>query len=254
MRSPKFCYLPSQIQNTRTNDILQSGLTKDHPAESSLRVFLMIRKGSVLEVERKFRSLAVPKLSRHSGNPSFQSLRSLGSQTFRDIYYDRFDILSSAGIWVRSRNGEWQAKIKKGGNFTNSMFEELSGAESISSYVGQLLGCKVIKDNAFGLEPIASMTTDRMNWLADNKFQIVLDKMDFGHTVGEIELQMLVDLEVTAEGASIEEQKGKLMREMDEKIITFMDRYSWAFTPGEPKGKLSAYFEVMSRRCQSPYG
>ncbi|KAL5335550.1 hypothetical protein BJX70DRAFT_374820 [Aspergillus crustosus] len=131
----------------------------------------MIRKGSfLLEVERKFRSLAVPELSCHGGNPSFQSLRSLGSQKFRDVYYDHSDVLSSAGIWVRSRNGEWQAKIKKGGNFTNFMFEELSGAEAISSYVGQFLGCKVIKNNAFGLEPIASMTTDRMSWLADDNF------------------------------------------------------------------------------------
>src|SRR5438034_1587081 len=87
---------------------------------------------SILEVERKFCGLAVQKLTTNSGNPPFRSLESLGDRTIRDIYYDRSNILSTKGVWVRRRNGQWQAKIKRGGNFNNSRFEELSNAEDIS--------------------------------------------------------------------------------------------------------------------------
>jgi thiamine-triphosphatase len=208
------------------------------------------RTRSLLEVERKFRSLAVSELTKHGGSPPFQTLRSLESQKLHDIYYDRSNLLLSAGVWVRNRNGQWQAKVKKGGNFTNSMFEELSGALAISSFVRQFTGCSQGEAESFGLEPTANILTNRASWLADDRFRIVVDVMDFGHTVGEVELQQLVELDAGTT-TSIEEQKRKMMQEMDEKIAAFMKRYSWAFSPGDTKGKLSAYFERKSKLSSS---
>lgn len=196
------------------------------------------RTPCVLEVERKFRSLAVHELTRRGGIPHFKSLQKLPTQNLHDAYYDRANLLSSAGAWVRNRNGEWQAKIRKGGNFTNSMFEELRGARDISTYISRVTSLPCTEANNFGLRPIAEFSTRREAWIADDEFHIVLDTMDFGHEVGEVELQ-----QVLAENDPEEQQKQRMMREMDEKISLFMRQYGWAFSSGEPKGKLTAYFE-----------
>lgn len=202
----------------------------------------------ILEVERKFRSLAVRKLTQHGGTPAFKSLRQLPTQSLHDVYYDQSGRLSSAGAWVRKRNGEWEAKIKKGGNFTNSRFEELRDTGDIAAHVKRIVGTDVSVDasSSFGLSPIATLSTTRETWIADDEFSIVLDKTDIGHEVGEVELQRVV-AGVDGSGPS-EGQKESITRELDERISAFMKRYSWAFSPGEPKGKLTAYFEKMSSK------
>lgn len=212
----------------------------DRPMARSLPVTT-----SLLEVERKFRSLAVQELCRYRGNPPFRSIRSLGSHSINDVYFDRSDVLSAAGVWVRKRNGQWQAKIKKGGNFTNSRFEELSCPRDILRHVSRVTGTNEGEAQNFGLEPMAVMLTERATWIADEEFRIVSDVMDFGHTVGEVELQQSASFNTNSE-VSVEEQKRRMMQEMDERIAEFMKRYSWAFSPGEPKGKLTAYFEWKS--------
>jgi len=146
---------------------------------------------------------------------------------------------------VRKRNGLWQAKIRKGGNFTNSRFEEVYGARDISEYVRRITGIDDEEANNFGLYNIATFSTERETWIADSDFHIVLDTMDFGHVVGEVELQQEVLMDVRT-GFPSERQKQRMMQDMDGKISEFMRRYSWAFTQGEPKGKLTAYFERMS--------
>lgn len=203
----------------------------------------LLPKSCVLEVERKFRSLAVAKLSQTGGTPPFNSLRSLPMKTIRDTYYDKNNLLSSSGTWVRRRNGTWEAKINKGGNFTNSRFEELTGAADVAACVRSLIGVDHPETANFGLSTLADFTTTRETWVADNDFRIVLDVMDFGHTVGEVELQQV--LEGTNGEVPSELQKHAAAQEMDEKITTFMQRYAWAFTPGKPTGKLTAYFEMV---------
>ncbi|EHK44468.1 hypothetical protein TRIATDRAFT_36592 [Trichoderma atroviride IMI 206040] len=195
----------------------------------------------VLEVERKFRSLAVHELTQYGGLPHFKSLRKLPNQIIRDSYYDKSSILSSAGAWIRKRDGEWQAKIRKGGNFTNSRFEELSSIDDIAAYIKRTTGIDGGKAINFGLQPTATFSTTRETWVADGEFHVVLDTMDFGHQVGEIELQKT--LEGENGGAPAEQQKQEEMQIMDDRIVAFMSTYAWAFSPGEPKGKLTAYFE-----------
>jgi thiamine-triphosphatase len=195
----------------------------------------------ILEVERKFQSLAVRELTTANGDPPFHRIQSLGQHTFRDIYYDRAGLLSSAGVWVRQRNGAWQGKVKRGGNFTNSRFEELSHPHQISECLKDITGVVSTEQDLFGLKRIAALSTTRKAWRADDEFTIVLDTTDFGHTVGEVELQQELSLEETR-GACIEEQKQRIMQEMDERIAGFMEHYSWAFLSGLPIGKLTAYF------------
>ncbi|KAF1994236.1 hypothetical protein P154DRAFT_557377 [Amniculicola lignicola CBS 123094] len=196
----------------------------------------------LLEVERKFCSLAVPELTSSNGSPPFKNIQSLGRQMIHDVYYDRSSKLSSGGVWVRQRNGRWEAKVKKGGNYTNSRFEELSDPQGISQCVKDLTGVRCTEQEHFGLQRIATLTTARKTWMADNEFKIVLDTMDFGHSVGEVELQQQTTFTATT-SLFVEQQKQRKMQEMDDRIAKFMEQYSWAFCRGVPKGKLTAYFE-----------
>ncbi|OXV11088.1 hypothetical protein Egran_01152 [Elaphomyces granulatus] len=121
-----------------------------------------------------------------------------------------------------------EAKVNQGGTFTNSRFEELSDIHDIARCVARWTGIATedekygVKAN-FGLEPIATIGTERATWIADEGFRIVAE-------------------------ASVEQQKRQIMQEMDDRIEAFMKRYTWAFSPGKPKGKLTAYFEWKSGR------
>ncbi|OWY53977.1 Thiamine-triphosphatase [Alternaria alternata] len=194
-----------------------------------------------LEVERKFCGLAVTDLAHHVGNPPFRTIQSQGQRVFNDTYFDRAGRLAAAGVWVRLRNGQWEAKVRKGGDFQNSRFEELSDPHKIGKQVQAITGQGCNERESFGLDRIANMSTTRTTWLADEWFTIVLDRMDFGHEVGEVELQSEVHLAYT--GQALEDHKQRAMQQMDQEIVAFMERYRWAFAAGVPIGKLTAYFE-----------
>ena len=218
-----------------------SSLSHFLPPQTVMRPSLRV---ALLEVERKFCSLAVKDLASNTGQPAFKSIRALAQKKIHDVYYDNSaGSLISAGIYVRQRNGFWEAKVRGGGDYTNSMFEELTGTEPVRRCVMDTIGKKDCEKDHFGLNPIATLSTDRQSWIADNEFKIVLDTMNFGHTVGEVELQEEVQFTETA-NSTIEQQKGEKMKGMDKRIEAFMDRYSWAFHLGVPKGKLTAYFEL----------
>ena len=141
-----------------------------------------------LEIERKFTALKCYPPRVDSGKPPFKSLRTLGRQDFHDVYYDYEDRLSRAGTWLRQRNGKWQSKVRRGGTYTNSQFEELSDLDTISTHIKTLTGLDTAASQSFGLNRIASLTTFRYSWIADGEFKIVFDCTDFGHQVGEVKL------------------------------------------------------------------
>lgn len=200
---------------------------------------------SVLEVERKFLCDARSSdlLNKNSGEPPFRVLEYLGRHTFEDTYYDHGEILSSLGIWVRRRGGKWEAKIRQGGDYTNSQFEELSQPHEIAQ---MMRDCNIepsAASDAFGLRTTAKFTTIRESWKADEQFGIVIDSTDFGHYIGEVELQQKVEQE---DGANPDYQRAlrqATAAKMDSQIEAFMAKYSWAFPSGKPIGKLSAYFD-----------
>jgi thiamine-triphosphatase len=140
----------------------------------------------------------------------------------------------------------WEAKVRRGGNFTNSRFEELTDPDAISQRVADITQCRRPAKENFGLTAMAKFSTVRRSWVADDDFTIVEDTTDFGHTVGEVEL---VQEHIFTENqiVSVEKRKERMVQEMDDRIIKFMARYSWAFQPGAPKGKLVAYFEQNGR-------
>jgi hypothetical protein len=80
-----------------------------------------------LEVERKFlvTPVAVSYLRSNSGGSRFKKHESLGKQTTQDTYYDRNGLLFSKGVYIRRRNGHWEAKIRTDGDFINSAFTEV---------------------------------------------------------------------------------------------------------------------------------
>lgn len=212
----------------------------------SFMAFRRLSTTCILEVERKFRSLAVPNLTQYGGLPHFKSLQKLPIQVIRDSYYDKSNLLSSSGAWIRKRDGKWEAKIKKGGTFTNSRFEELTHVDDISSYIKHATGIDEREARNFGLDPIAIFSSTRETWIADDEFHVVLDTMDFGHQVGEVELQKALVGDNGSEPT--EQQKEVEMQVMDDRVIAFMKTYAWAFSLGQPKGKLTAYFERERRR------
>ncbi|OQV08696.1 CYTH domain-containing protein [Cladophialophora immunda] len=188
-----------------------------------------------LEVERKFAALKCCPLRFDSGNPPFLSLTDLGCWKFHDTYYDLNDQLWMKGTWLRQRDGKWQMKIRRGGTYINSQSEEVSDLDTISAHIKSLTGRDYGSSQLFGLSHFASFSTFRRVWIADSDFKIVLDQTDFGHTVGEVELEAQVDVQ---DGDEVQ----MVTSAMDKRIAAFLQHYVWAFSSETPVGKLSAYF------------
>ncbi|KAH6631517.1 CYTH-like domain-containing protein [Chaetomium tenue] len=218
---------------------------------------------TILEVERKFRRLTVPTLTglttttphpqppHLDHHPLFHTVHPLPRLTLHDTYYDTpHHALSLAGAWIRRRNGAWEAKVRKGGDFVNSRFEELRGEAEVRKCVSRVLGRGVRHEGGegedFGLGVMAELVTVREGWVVDGEFRVVRDVVGLGggigHEVGEVELQVEVEGEV-GEG-----EKGVMMEGMDRRVEEFMQRYAWAWERGEVVGKLAAYFEMLERR------
>ncbi|KAH6714378.1 hypothetical protein DL95DRAFT_469802 [Leptodontidium sp. 2 PMI_412] len=66
-----------------------------------------------LEVERKLlvTPVAVSYLRSNGGGSRFKKYESFGKQTTHDTY-DRNSLLFSKGVYIRPRNGHWEAKIQ----------------------------------------------------------------------------------------------------------------------------------------------
>ncbi|KAJ9648154.1 hypothetical protein H2199_001932 [Coniosporium tulheliwenetii] len=70
----------------------------------------------------------------------FKTIKPLGAQIIVDTYFDKANRLSGKGIWIRHREcladggsskskdeHQWEAKVRIGGDFTESEFEEVAG-------------------------------------------------------------------------------------------------------------------------------
>ncbi|MCJ1248013.1 hypothetical protein MMC30_005228 [Trapelia coarctata] len=207
-----------------------------------------------LETERKFACTlqTIPLLNKNAGSPPIRNLFFEGQKTFKDIYYDfpnpspPATSLSSLGIWIRQRNGDWQAKVRQGGDYTNTQSAELKGESDIHAHL-LTLPIPFPPPNStpgllgLGLHKTACFSTTRHSWRADEKgiFKIVVDETDFGHIVGEVEVELLVEQE--------EVDVVEFSRGVNEWIERFMERYPWAFPEEEAVGKLSAWFAMMKK-------
>ncbi|KAL8850845.1 MAG: hypothetical protein Q9221_004259 [Calogaya cf. arnoldii] len=188
----------------------------------------------LLEVESKFlfNPSLVAVLRSNGGNPAFKRLEALNTHTFTDTYYDHRDILSKNGIWLRERTTEasmmLEAKVRISGDFSRSTFDETTDWEEITAIIRPHLPGFSTKEKTFGLDLLAAFTTTREQFLVDDKFAVVLDHTDFGHSVGEVELMA--------------EDEEKAHGEIDH----FMAQYPWFFMRGKAEGKLEAYFRAIA--------
>jgi thiamine-triphosphatase len=198
-----------------------------------------------LEVERKFlvTPAAITYLRSNGGGSRFNRYESLGKQTTHDTYYDRNNALFSKGIYVRRRNGQWEAKVRTGGDFINSAFREIDGNDLVKEVIENNLA---ITTDGRSIEeilnPCAEFVTERESWIVDGGFKVDVDTTDFGHIVGEVELTRTLRYDYG------EEEEIKLREKMDQEIKAFMQTYPEVFTAGRPLGKLSAYFNRRSHR------
>lgn len=247
----------SSSMKQRTNHLIHSPAPYPQP------------RRSVLEVERKFAPTAtsIRQLDQNTGSPPFDSVVHQGVTCFEDTYYDTpTDTLSKAGVWIRRREKfecgvrrfegykrrdprdvSWEAKVRVGGDFINSAFREVTDVQEISDLLSTLVPGSGLDENngprGGQMREMARFVTDRTGYVVDGKFTVVIDMTDFGHTVGEVELERDA-AEVSCEG----EDKALTIAAMDEEIDGFMRRFTWAFPAGKPVGKLSAYFEQKADR------
>ncbi|KAI1609321.1 CYTH-like domain-containing protein [Exophiala viscosa] len=213
----------------------------------------------LLEVERKFCPSAAGLITCNAGSPPFRQILRHRRQVFRDVYYDHGRFLRNAGVWLRRRNKRWEAKLKVGGDYKYSQFQEVKGKTAIDAAIAKHLQGLISRTGprhldlplflgACRIEPVADIETMRDSWTADDEYTIVIDTTDFGHTVGEVELEHNHP-ELVQEDA-----KNDMLKQMDQKIAVFMQRYAWAFPSGQCKGKLTAFFEWKNRATeQKPF-
>ncbi|KAF4556421.1 Hypothetical protein D9617_1g082980 [Elsinoe fawcettii] len=155
-----------------TSTIGSVALNKAHLSQTSIRDIPMkmpkpLRK--LLEVEQKFSSLS-PLFTTYAGSPPFVSLRRLPDQRFTDTYLDSRGHLMNKGIYIRRRNGRYEAKLSLGGTFTRFKFEEIKGKTDIQKMLNEHFGSRF-----------------KVRELVNEDFLVVMDKTCFGHEVGEIE-------------------------------------------------------------------
>ncbi|KAI4233710.1 MAG: hypothetical protein LQ352_008226 [Teloschistes flavicans] len=154
---------------------------------------------------------------------------------FTDTYLDHRDILSSNGIWVRRRQRDaldgrdvMEAKVRINGDYSRSTFDEITDRQGIYEVIRPHVPHLEPSASNLGLDILAHFTTVRWSFLANDKFTIVLDESDFGHSIGEVELMAEDEAEAHLQ------------------IDGFMRKYSSFFGRGKgdgekPEGKLSAY-------------
>ncbi|KAL9027703.1 MAG: hypothetical protein Q9196_003818 [Gyalolechia fulgens] len=188
----------------------------------------------LLEVESKFgfRPTLITTLRSNAGNPAFKRLEALGTHNFTDTYYDRHDVLSTNGIWLRQRvdnnnnSAILEAKVRVSGDFARSTFHEVTDGKIIADLIRPHFPQFSEEREHCGVGLLAEFMTTRQKFHADGKFAIMLDSTDFGHSVGEVELMA--------------EDEGKAHREID----AFMRQYPWFFRRSRCEGKLAVYLRI----------
>lgn len=257
---------------------------------------------SKLEVERKFvPSPLLKKYAREAattpriyvtpatGRSKGVALTRFPRKRITDKYFDSKGRLEQKGIWVRWRKEQttthdgfdiiasqtsWEAKVKQGGNFTDSQFVEAKGRDAVENLMAEAGVCRSIYDLRFQLGFVA----DRVGWTVtgydgeervnDASMSLVLDTMSAAlegpngehstfmhHQVGELELEMAIKttladgddvciahkLATESQHRSTCASQAEAMRKL---LTTFMSTYpSILEAGGSPLSKTTAYMQ-----------
>ncbi len=148
----------------------------------------------MIEVEKKF-FLREQDIERLITNSIF-----LSEKTFTDTYYDTQKYsLTTKDLWLRSRDNKWELKIPLHDvRRLIDQYKELENEEEIRDFLslpkkGNFT--EVLRER--GYMPFCTVTTTRKKYKKDD-FIIDLDTLDFGYSVGEIELMVesIKDIEI----------------------------------------------------------
>jgi hypothetical protein len=220
-----------------------------------------------LECERKFMPTDALRIKLKSTSPWISTPKVI----IHDKYFDYQDLMTKQGIYVRLRSEytpsnsnsktQWEAKIRLGGDYPNSQFEEVMGASEVVKAIQQ-------HHSDFSVEilrklPVkADMTTHRETWVAPQdqeahagaEMQVVIDTCHFNHypsflkkgldsihVVGELELTKTISLR--GDATSDEAQKKLETADMSSSLERYVEARPelFSFQP-QPIGKLTAYF------------
>jgi len=200
----------------------------------------------------------LPLLEHNKGAKPFRTVQFLHEKSFTDTYYDNDERdypLTTQDIWLRQRDLNWECKTPM--NLTASMdsYHELIDLREIADFLGKVLGASKspVPENAeqfkiwlkqqHGLTPFGTIQTTRRHYLIDDEFTLDLDKADFGHYVGELELVV---------------HSKEQVHDAERKIAQYMKEHEWFFdTSGVVMGKLSAYiinYNNKQRECMEKSG
>lgn len=153
----------------------------------------LLSRPSFIEVEAKFRfeAAAVARLRGATG------AREVGRRAFTDEYFDTRDYaLTRRDVWVRRREGEWQAKVgaRERGDGVD-VYEEVEGKEAVR---------EVVKD-AGALESFVTLRTERRSLEVPFSGRVVRVDLDevspYDYRIGECEVQASSD-------SGVEEARG----------------------------------------------
>ena len=240
------------------------------------------RSVSYLEVERKF----LPASDFHRKVDSLCSPRNVPkTERIRDTYYDYSGVLANKGIWIRYRcitsigtendlpitdlssDERWDAKVRLGGDFIESQFEEYQGEQSIRNLLLENVPGTTLEDLAITADLETTRTTwnirPRVGYLQPDRdahndadyLTVALDHVVslkeertgsqhfpmFEHLVGEVEL--IKEVNTTSEHEEITKERNMELDQMNIQIEGFMTDNPGLFSQLKPVGKLSAYFD-----------
>lgn len=180
----------------------------------------------MIEVEKKF------TLSEDDKARVVQDAEFLGEKSFTDTYYDTSDFaLTTSDKWLRLRGDRFELKLpmnegKGAGDRRLDQYEELDTDEAILQALNLALDDSLKQTlEVNGYEPFSTFTTTRKKYKKGD-FVIDLDEMDFGYSIGEIELM-------------VEDQSE--MQKALERILAFAQEHGLSVAP--VRGKVVEYIK-----------
>jgi len=138
---------------------------------------------SKIEVERKFH------ITEEEVASLLEGAEYLGEKTYTDICFDSENFgMTTKDQWLRRRNGRYDYKMsfKKQDKTGVDNYHEYTGDE-VRKHLKLGAGDMEKELAKAGIKPIAKIVTTRKEY-KKGEFGIVIDSMDFGYQIGEIEL------------------------------------------------------------------
>lgn len=181
----------------------------------------------MIEVERKF------ILKEETINKLTKGAEFISKKTFTDTYYDTANFsLTTKDMWLRQRGDRFELKVplNQGESMTNRVldqYEEYETEEEIRKILN-LPEKKTLKEDLeeSGYCPIATLTTTRKKY-KKGEFIIDFDTIDFGYSIGEIELMIKDKSEIKEASDKIiafAEENGLIITAVLGKLVEYIRR------------------------------